>query len=130
MSLALLALVLGAMCLPAASIYAWQRSQPSPQDEVLRKALDHLYASPTYGFDGVRDSLKVTEFIQAMNLTPPNFWIVKVEFDCSHGGYGDRSGQVVTQLIQHHSALIHVTEGRVTLMIIDGVWDELAGDMI
>jgi len=121
---------LSAMCLPAASIYAWQRSQPSPEDAAVRKTLDYLLNSPTFRFDGLSDSVKVVGVTKSMTYAQPSFWIVTVEFECSHGGYGDRSGQMVTQLIQHHTAVIHVSEGRVIMAVFDGVWDELAGKMI
>jgi hypothetical protein len=127
--LVFLALILGAMCLPAASIYAWQRSQPSPEDAAVRKSLDYLLNSPTFRFDGLSDSVKVLGVMKDTTITTP-FCIVTVEFECGHGGYGDRSGQMVTQFIQHHTAVIHVSEGRVTMAVIDGVWDELAGKFI
>jgi hypothetical protein len=48
--LALLVLVLGAICLPAVSIFAWQRMQTSPEDEVVKVAVDFIEKSPTFKF--------------------------------------------------------------------------------
>lgn len=48
-----------------------------------------------------------------------------VEFDCAHPGYGDRSDMMLAQVITHHSIMIHVTEGKVTLAVIDDKWDDL-----
>jgi hypothetical protein len=59
-SLALLVLVLAAMCLPAVSIYAWQKMQPAPGDEASKIASDYLRVSPTYAFDGINGSMNVS----------------------------------------------------------------------
>jgi len=42
--LALLVVVLMAMCLPAVSIYAWQKMQLTPDDEASKIASDYLRA--------------------------------------------------------------------------------------
>jgi hypothetical protein len=128
--LALLALVLAAMCLPAASIFAWQRIQTSPEEEAAKVAREFIISSPTFMFDGVLGSIKVTSVTIAKTFAPPSFYIVNVEFDCSHNGYGDRAGQMVLQAVQHHSIVIRVTDGVVTLAVLDGVWDELVGVML
>ena len=124
-SLALLVLVLVAMCLPVVSIYAWQKMQPAPDEEASKIATDFLRVSPTYIFDGIKGSMNVSSTVLAQTFAPPSFWIVTVEFDCCHSGYGDRAGQMVLEVIQHHIAVVHVTDGLVTMAVIDGVWDEL-----
>jgi hypothetical protein len=129
-SLALLVLVLGAMCLPAASIFAWQRMQTSSEDAAVKVAVEFINGSPTFKFDGVQGSMNATSVTIAETFAPPSFYIVNIEFDCSQGGYGDRTGQRVIQVVQHHTAVIHVTEGVVTLAVLDGVWDELVGVML
>ena len=124
-SLALLVLVLAAMCLPAASIYAWQKMQPTPGEEASKITTDFLRGSPTYIFDGIKGSMNVSHVVLAKTFAPPSFWIVTVDFDCRHSGYGDRVGQIILQVIQHHTAVVHVTNSVVTMAVIDGVWDEL-----
>jgi len=89
-------------------------------------ALKWLYACPTFSFDGIHDSVRIVDSWQAMTFAPPSFWGVTVEFDCAHPGYGDRSDMLLAQVITHHNIMIHVTEGKVTLAIIDDKWDELA----
>ena len=124
-SLALLVLVLVAICLPAVSIYAWQKMRPTPDDEASKIAMDFLRVSPTYMFDGINGSMNVSFTALAQTFAPPIVWIVKVEFDCLHSGYGDRAGQMIHESIQHHIAVVHVAGGLVTAAVIDGVWDEL-----
>ena len=94
-SLALLVLVLMAMCLPAISIHAWQKMQPTPDDEASKIASDYLRVSPTYAFDGINGSMNVSSTVLAWTFAPPSVRIVKVEFDCLHSGYGDRVGQMI-----------------------------------
>ena len=88
-------------------------------------ALNWLINAPTFKFDGVVGSAKVTDSFLAMTFAAPSFWGVTIEFDCLHGGYGNRGDQMLTQAITHHVATIHVTEGKVTLAQIDNKWDEL-----
>ncbi len=124
-SLALLVLVLAAMCLPVVSIYAWQKMQPVPDKEASKIATDFIRISTTYIFDGIEGSMNVSSTVLAQTFAPPSFWIVTVGFDCRNSGYGDRAGQMVLEAIQHHIAMVHVTGGLVTVAVIDGVWDEL-----
>ena len=94
-SLALLVLVLVAMCLPAVSIYAWQKMQPAPGDKASKIAMNFLRVSPTYVFDGINGSMNVLSIVLAQTFELPSVRIVKVEFDCLHSGYGDRVGQMI-----------------------------------
>ncbi len=89
-------------------------------------ALEWLYACPTFVFDGIRDSVKIVDSWQAETFAYPSFWQVTAEFDSAHPGYGDRSDMMLAQVITHHSIIIHVTVGKVTLAVIDDGWDELA----
>jgi len=103
---------------------------PQTKETVTKTALDWLRGSPTFRFDGVEESLKVVEVWQAQTFAYPSFWQVTVEFDSLHAGYGDRAGQVLAKVITHHSIRIHVTEGVVTLAVIDERWDELKQSML
>ena len=122
---ALLVLVLVAMCLPAVSIYAWQLMQSAPDEEASKIAADFLRVAPTYVFDGINWSMNVSSAVLAQSFAPPSFWIVTIEFDCLHTGYGDRAGQMIHESIQHHIAVVYATGEYVTVAVIDGVWDEL-----
>lgn len=101
--------------------------EPIPQTPglVTKIAIDWLRGSPTFKFDGVEDSLKVVEVWQAQTFAYPSFWQVTIEFDSLHVGYGNRAGQILAQVITHHSIRIHLTEAKVTLAVIDDGWDEL-----
>ena len=88
-------------------------------------ALNWLINAPTFKFDGIVGSAKVVDSWQAMTFVAPSFWGVTIEFDCLHAGYGDRSRQMLAQVVTHHVVTVHVTEGKVTLAPIDDRWDEL-----
>jgi hypothetical protein len=103
---------------------------PQTKEIVTKIALDWLRGSPTFRFDGLKESLKVVEVWQAQTFAYPSFWQVTIEFDSLHEGYGDRAGQVLAKVITHHSIRIHVTEGVVTMAVIDEKWDELKQSML
>jgi len=88
-------------------------------------ALDWLINAPTFKFDGIEGSVIVVDSWLAMTFAAPSFWGVTVEFDCLHAGYGDRDGEMLAQIITHHVARLHVTEGAVTFAEIDDAWDEV-----
>lgn len=87
-------------------------------------ALNWLVNAPTFKFDGVKGSAKVVDSWLAMTFVAPSFWGVTIEFDCLQAGYGDRSDQMLAQVITHHVANIHVTESAVNFAVIDDTWDE------
>jgi len=113
------------MCLPAVSLCIWQKMQSAPDEEASKIAADFLRVAPTYVFDGINGSMSVSSAVLAQSFAPPSFWVVTIEFDCLHAGYGDRAGQMIHESIQHHIAVTHVTGGHVTAAVIDGAWDEL-----
>jgi len=113
-----------------AGIYAIQSNSTDNKSNNEAIAIAYLKNAPTFKFDGILSSIKITDSWQAQTFTYPGFWGVTIEFDCSHAGYGDRTGQVVAQVITHHSISMHVTEGHVTLAIIDNVWNEITQKMV
>ena len=88
-------------------------------------ALSWLIKAPTFKFDGVEGSANVVNSWLAMTFVAPSFWEVTIEFDCLHTGYGDRNNQILAQVITHHVATIHVTDGSINYAIIDNAWDEV-----
>jgi hypothetical protein len=52
-----------------------------------------------------------------------NCWGFIFYFESSHAGYGDRTGQVLAQVITPHAVDILVKEGSVELALMDGEWD-------
>jgi len=53
----------------------------------------------------------------------PSYWIFFFEFDSRHAGYGDRTGQVLAQVITPHKAAITVEQGEIKLALMDKKWD-------
>jgi hypothetical protein len=94
------------------------RSPAITREESQRIAEEFVKAEATFQFDGISDTLKVTSTTAA-----GEGWKYTLEFDSRHAGYGDRTGQVLAEVITHHAAEITVQSGQVTAAIIDGQWD-------
>lgn len=92
-------------------------------EEAERIALSFLRSSPTFKFDGVEASIRVSE-VFVMESYPVQYAFM-VAFECAHPGYGDRTGQVLAQVITPHEIRIVVSAGEVRSAVIDGEWDEL-----
>lgn len=115
-------LVAGAF--PALSLYAWQtRSGGYTEEGAVNVAVHFLKNSPTYKFDGIPETLKVidTRILESL----PVQYVVTIAFDSRHAGYGDRTGQVLAQVITPHEIVITVVEGEVIRAVVDDKWDEL-----
>lgn len=87
---------------------------------------------PTFLFDGMEESLTLKETKALLKehkpgspemLSKEHGWAFTFKFESRHDGYGDRSGQVLNQVITPHEAVIMVEAGEVTSAIMDGVWD-------
>lgn len=72
----------------------------------------------TFRFDGMPETLEVTS-----TTSVSNGWEYTIEFDSQHAGYGNRSGQILAQVITHHRAKVTVQDGQVTKAIMDDIWD-------
>lgn len=120
-------MIIGA--LPAFSLYtsavslsAWSPDQGFTEDGASAVALIYLKGMPTYAFDGLPDSVEV---VKVEPLRMLNTWEVTITFTSSHSGYGDRSGQILLQVLTPHVSRIVVSEGRVTRAVTDEAYDEL-----
>lgn len=84
-------------------------------------------SSPTFVFDGILGTLELAE-----TLLPdiPNAWAFVFTFESAHAGFGDRTGQVLAQVITPHEAHVTVQNGEVVSAIMDGQWDMLAQKMV
>ncbi len=113
------------MSLPALSLYAWQMGGSSiSEDEIaVNTALTFLRNGATYKFDGIPETLEVGETLILESY--PIQYVVTISFDSRYGGYGDRTGQVLIQVITPHTARITVVSGEVVSATLDDVWDEL-----
>jgi len=85
-------------------------------------AEDFVKNSATFVFDGIEGSLQLTE---TLTLRCPYCWQFILEFDSAHAGYGDRTGQMLAQVITHHVAVITIDHLEVTRAVMDDRWDML-----
>ena len=116
--------LLAALTLTGASFFAPQGSGDDfLQGGVEDMALKYLMGSPTFAYDGMPDSVIILDVV-AMESFPVQY-VVTIAFDCSHAGYGDRTGQILAQVITSHEIRVQIVEGWVVSAVIDGMWDEL-----
>jgi hypothetical protein len=90
------------------------------EEASLEIAGDFLRNSPTFRFDGIEGSIVHTDTLEAFC---PYCWGFVFEFQCAHAGYGDRTEQVLAQVITTHEAIISVSGGVIDGGAIDGKWD-------
>lgn len=113
-----LAFALTAMSLNAARPTGDELSET---DAAIELALEFVRHSPTYLFDGVYETVKVVDtFIME---SYPVQYVVFIEFDSGHAGFGDRTGQVLAQVMTSHKARVTVVDGEVVGASLDDVWD-------
>ncbi len=93
------------------------------EKEAEQVAVDYIKNAPTFKFDGVMQSLEVT---QTTLLDCTGCFEVTVEFNCLNEGYGDRKEIFIIPKITHHTAKVRVEKGKVTQATIDDTWDEMA----
>jgi len=95
----------------------------SDEEAALLIAQDFIVNAPTYAFDGIDGTLLL---IQTTSLESwPVQHVVMLSFESSHAGYGNRSGEVLAQVVTTHIAWVKVVNGEVVQAVIDETWDEL-----
>ncbi len=85
-------------------------------------AKDFVKESPTFFFDGIPFSLRLTNI--ATNECS-NCWTITYDFSCLHDGYGDRSRTAQSALITPHAATIIMDQYEIIQADLDGYWDML-----
>lgn len=80
---------------------------------------DFIEDSATYKFDGIDGSVKVVK----VDGPHDGKWVYTVEYQTRQPGHGDRSGQMLAQVITTHTAEVEVVEGKVASAVCDGDWD-------
>ncbi|OKY78873.1 MAG: hypothetical protein BTN85_1377 [Candidatus Methanohalarchaeum thermophilum] len=98
------------------------------EEESLEVARKFVLNSPTYNFDGQNLTHVETLYPEIANKT--NLYTFVFEFKSTHGGYGDRTGEPVTQVITPHTAHITVENGEVIKANLDQKWDMINQKMI
>lgn len=86
-------------------------------------ARDFVKTTPTFAFDGMEDTLDVVD-VKILESFPEQYHIT-IQFTSAHGGYGDRTGQIVTQALTPHTIEITIVENEVISAVTDNTWDEL-----
>lgn len=114
------------LVLVAVALVSGQSCTTYTQKQSEDLAKDFLEKSPTFIFDGVPETLKLLSTEKPDDAT----WKFTYEFQCRHGGYGDRSDEVVTQAITPHQAVITVERNEVSYAIMDGRWNMLTQSII
>lgn len=81
-----------------------------------------MTTSPTYVFDGSDLTLASQQ-----ELIPGQRYQCNFSFTSAAAGYGDRTGQMVAQVITPHTMEVTIENGQVISAITDGVFDEIRG---
>jgi len=105
----------------------WLSKSPKDLDyNVLAEETSRQFivASPTFKFDGMKETLKIGYFSVRESLPP--FVSITATFSSENEGYGDRTDQILSDSITNHTMIIGVGRGtEIRSAIIDDVWDEL-----
>lgn len=94
--------------------------QQMSAEESQRIAEEFVRNSPTFIYDGMEGTLILTD---TLTLRCPYCWVFSFEFDSGHAGYGDRTGQVLAEVITRHRAVIGVEQLEITSAVMDDKWD-------
>lgn len=95
----------------------------SDEEAALQIAKHFILNAPTYAFDGIDGTLLL---IQTTSLESwPVQYVVIFSFESSHAGYGDRTGEVLAQVVTTHVVTVKVVNGEVVQAVIDDIWNEL-----
>ena len=99
-------------------------NQPTDQNnlDAVQVAKDWLANNTsTYKFDGTNLRLVDSQKIDDCDKC----WKFNFAFESSHGGYGNRSKKITTQVITPHNVLIEIRTGVVTSVITDDKYNEM-----
>jgi hypothetical protein len=95
----------------------------SDEEAAVQISKHFVMNAPTYAFDSIDGTLLL---IQTTSLESwPVQHVVMLSFVSSHAGYGNRSGEVLVQMVTTHIAWVKVVNGEVVQAVIDETWDEL-----
>jgi len=97
------------------------------KEESQRIAEEFVKNNPTFTFDGIEDTLELTD---TWTARCPYCWVFVFEFDSANAGYGDRTGEALAKVITHHRAVIAVEQLEVTSAVMDEKWDMINQLMI
>src|SRR4030067_3259694 len=89
------------------------------EDDAKTLAENWIKDAPTYEYDG--SNLKFVSYVVLESY--PEQHALTYDFVSSHSGYGDRTGQILLQVITPHTIRITIVEGRIISAVIDDKWD-------
>jgi len=84
--------------------------------------------SPTYRYDGSKLNFKESYELDLVDCE--DCYQFLFSFQSNHGGYGDRTGKMVTQVITDHEILVTTEHGEVTKAVTDSKFNEIEGELI
>ncbi|MDP2931362.1 MAG: DUF4382 domain-containing protein, partial [Chloroflexota bacterium] len=105
-----------------------QAGKAPTQTDSQQLAEEFVRNNSTFAYDGIPDSLKLADNLTAAQ--PPATWIFTFDFQSRHAGYGNRTGQVLAEVITPHRAVVTVEQGKIKSAVIDGKWDMLKEKMM
>ena len=97
------------------------------EEESREMAEDFVENCPTFLFDGIEESL---ELVETLYPDIENAWQFVIQFESRQAGYGDRTGQVLAEVITPHKAIITVVQGEITSAVMDDEWDMIIQRML
>ncbi|MGQ0771392.1 MAG: hypothetical protein ACT4NT_01270 [Nitrososphaerota archaeon] len=101
-----------------------ENDESSDQDaEIAEIAKNFVMSAPTFAFDGMEDTLTIGS-ISVLESFPVQYQL-EVLFTSTHGGFGNRTGQMITQVLTPHIVDVLISEGNVLSAVIDDTWDEM-----
>lgn len=98
------------------------------QEEAVAIAVTLIRNTSTFEFDGLEEGFEIIETQKIVNEPPPYgyCWIIRIVFYTAHLGHGDRTGQILLQVITKHEAIVTVgPRSEIIAAICDGIWDLL-----
>ena len=101
-------------------------TQPAPADSdcTLEQsriiAESYIKESSTFKFDGVDGSVRL---LKTEALGSKSGWLFEYTFQTRHPGHGDRTRQMLAQVITDHIVLIEMRECEVISATCDNIWD-------
>ena len=87
-------------------------------------AADFIKNSSTFKFDGIEGSIKTIKTEPGWSPVFKSIALT-IGYQTTHPGHGDRTGQVLAQVITDHTAvvLVNLEKGTVAMAICDKTWD-------
>ncbi len=82
---------------------------------------------PTFTFDGFENSLQL---VKTLYSDIGETWTFIFQFVCRQAGYGDRTGQMLAQVLTPHKAVVTVAHGNIKSALMDEKWDMVTRQFI